>query len=62
MRAFSESAIARNPRLVDFGALSTPYSLGVPGGVELEGELTRGLCAGPSCSAPAGRQVFSSTE
>ena len=28
----------------------------------VEGELTRGLCAGPSCSAPAGRQVLSSTE
>ena len=26
----------------------------------VEGELTKGLCAGPSCSAPAGRQVLSS--
>ena len=25
-------------------------------------ELTKGLCAGPSCSAPAARQVLSSTE
>ena len=25
MRAFQSRAIARNPRLVDFGALSTPY-------------------------------------
>ena len=41
---------------------STPARRSEKRSTGVEGELTKGLCAGPSCSAPAGRQVLSSAE